>query len=188
MENQKNNLVEKIENKIKQNKIKMKPRWHFIFKTAMIISFVCILLLVIIYIGNFILFIFHEQGQVVDVLSVGHSSARSILEFIKSIPVLLVLLISIFIFSLFKLVKDYAFVYRRNIFYLIFFFIIFVVTIVVNIHMFLDREFQMARFGEKGEIPFLQNVHKYYLGDRKKFQQKVFTGQNLGPQGVNPLR
>ena len=175
------NFAKKIEEAIRDKKIKMKPRWYFVFKSIMIISFISILLLAMIYVGNFILFIFHEHKRAFDILNIDPFGFRAILEFIKTIPALLILLIILFIFSLYKLIKEYSFVYRKNILYIILFLIVFIVAAVANIHLFLDREFQIARFGERGEIPFLQNVHRYYLGD--KFLENE---NNLPPVQILP--
>jgi len=160
----KENFIKNIENKIKDKKIKMKPKWHFVFKGILIVSFVFILLLATLYIGNFILLIFHEHKVAFDHINVNPSGFRMFLEIIRTIPLLLLFLVSVFLFSLYKLIKDYSFVYRKNVLYVVLFLLFVVIVTILNIHVFLDRGYKMARFGERGEIPFLQNVHKYYRG------------------------
>lgn len=158
-------LAEKLEEKIKEGKIKMKPKWFFVLKTIFNISFIFILFLGAIYLGNFILFIFHEHKTIFDSLNVNPFNADKILNFVKMIPGLLFLLLIIFIFTLYKLIKDFAYIYRKNFLYIVFILLILVISAVVNFHFIFDKDFRFARFGEKGEMPFLQGVHKYYRPD-----------------------
>ncbi|MEI6352794.1 MAG: hypothetical protein WCO35_02565 [Candidatus Nomurabacteria bacterium] len=160
----KENFIKNIEDKIKDKKIKMKPKWHFVFKGILIISFVFILLLATIYIGNFILLIFHEHKIAFDAVNINPSIFKMFLEIMRTVPLLLLFLVSIFLFSLYKLVKDYSFVYRKNVLYVVLFLLFVVIVTILNIHVFLDQGYKMARFGERGEVPFLQNVHRYYRG------------------------
>lgn len=162
MENLKDNLINKINTQIKENKIKMKPKFFFIFQGFLLISFVFIMFLAILYIGNFILLIFHEHREALEFFHISNFNLHKFLDFIKMIPGLLILLFFIFTYSLYKLIKDYSFVYRKNILYtiLVLFLILFVT--IFNIHTFLDNDFKRIKFGEKGEIPGMIYLHKYY--------------------------
>ena len=165
MQNLKESILEKVEGKIKSKNIKMKPKWYFIFKSILVISFFCILFLATIYIGNFILLIFHEHKEVFDSLNINPFNFFRIMEFVKTIPMLLFLLVIVFIFSLYKLIKDYAFVYRNNFLYVTLILILAILFIVINIHIFLDKDFRAAKFGERGELPFIRYLHSYYRPD-----------------------
>ncbi len=164
MEYIKNNLIQKIEDKIKKENIKMKPKWFFILKTVLNISFVLILFLATVYVLNFVFFIFYDHKSIFDALHLSPFEVKNLFDFLKMIPVFLIFLIFIFIFSLYKLIDNYAFIYRKRKLYIILFIFIFIFITVFNMHKFLDRDFKMARFGERGEFPILQNVHKYYRG------------------------
>ena len=182
--NKKDNLIKNIEEKIREGKVKMKPKWFFVFKGIIMISFVFILLLSAIYLGNFILLIFHEHRTVVDSLGLNPFDVRKLLDFIKLIPIILVALILLFVFSSYRLIKDYAFIYRKNFVYVIFALLILVFAVVINFHLFLDRDFRFAKFGERGEIPFLQDVHKYYRPDFMPREMNIgnFPVDNRGPR------
>ena len=166
MENLKDDLIKKINEKIKDNKIKMKPRFYFILKGFLIMSFISTIFLGALYVGNFILLIFHEHGEVMDFLRIDRFDFRKFLDFLKIIPGLLLLLLFMFVFSLYKLIKDYSFVYRKNVLYTILFLFLILILTVINIHRFLDRDFNRIKFGEKGELPGVIYLHKYYRGDR----------------------
>lgn len=165
MENLKESLTTKINEKIKDNKIKMKPRFYFILQGFLLMSFVLILFLAVIYIGNFILLIFHEHQEVLGFLHINSFDLNKFLEFLKIIPVLLILLLFIFVLSLYKLIKDHSFVYRKNILYSILFLFLIIILLVINIHIFLDKNFDRIKFGEKGELPGMIYLHKYYRKD-----------------------
>lgn len=166
MENLKADLIEKINTKIKENKIKMKPRIFFMFRGFLVMSFVLILLLASVYIGNFILLIFHEHNEVLDMPHVNPFHFHEFLEFLKIIPGLLILLLIIFIVSLYKLIKDHAFVYRKNILYIIGVLFLILIATVINIHIFLDNDFKKIRSGERGGLPPINFLHKYYRGNK----------------------
>lgn len=161
----KNNLIQKIENRINKENIKMKPKWYFIFKSILNISFVLILLLAIIYLGNFIYFIFYDHKSILDSFHLNFFEMKNFFDFLKIIPIILILLAIVFIISLYKLIDEYSFVYRKRKFYMIFGLFIFIILAVFSVHMFLDKDFKMARFGERGELPLLQNIHRHYRGD-----------------------
>lgn len=165
MENLKDDLIKKINEKIKDNKIKMKPRFYFVLHGFVLISFILILFLAALYIGNFILLIFHEHQEAIDFLHINSFDFHKFLDFLRIIPGLLILLLFIFIFSLYKLIKDYAFVYRKNILYIILFLFLVLMVAVINIHLFLDRNFDRIKFGERGELPGIIYLHEYYRGN-----------------------
>lgn len=162
MENLKDDLIKKINEKIKDNKIKMKPRFYFVLQGFLLMSFILIIFLGALYIGNFILLIFHEHQEAIDFLRINSFDLHKFLEFLRIVPGLLILLLFIFIFSLYKLIKDHSFVYRKNILYIISFIFLILVIVVMNIHIFLDRNFDRIRFGEKGEVPVVFYLHEYY--------------------------
>jgi glycosyltransferase involved in cell wall biosynthesis len=164
MENLKEDLIKKINEKIKDNKIKMKPRFYFVLQGFLLMSFILIIFLGALYIGNFILLIFHEHVEAIDFLHIDSFDFHKFLDFLRIIPGLLILLLLVFIFSLYKLIKGHSFVYRKNILYIILILFLILIITVMNIHLFLDRNFDRIKFGEKGELPVVFYLHKYYRG------------------------
>ena len=120
MQNLKEDLINKINKKIKENKIKMKPKIFFILKGFLLTSFLLIFFLAAIYIGNFILLIFHEYRDVVNDLNISKFDFYKFLNFLKMIPGLLIIFFIIFVFSFYKLIKEHSFVYRKSRLYIIF--------------------------------------------------------------------
>ncbi|MFO0743885.1 MAG: hypothetical protein U0469_02435 [Candidatus Paceibacterota bacterium] len=178
MEINKEKIVKKIEEVIKSKKLKMRPRWYFVLKTILIMSFSLILFLITIYLTDFVFFIFHEHQKFVP--------SMAFTDFLKTIPVIILLLIILFLFSLYHLVSEYSFVYRKNILYVILILLMSIILIIVNLNIFIDKDFKVARFGEKGEVPFLQNVHKYYIGDKyKNLKKDLFLEKHSQKKGAD---
>lgn len=162
MENLKDDLIKNVTEKIKDNKIKMKPKFYFVLHGFLISSFILIIFLAAIYVGNFVLLIFHEHQEAIDFLHINSFDLRKFLEFLSMVPGLLILLFFVFTLSLYKLIKEYAFVYRKNIIYIILILLTLLILAVINLHIFLDKNFDKIKFGEKGEVPVVKYLHKYY--------------------------
>lgn len=184
MENLKDDLIKNVTEKIKDNKIKMKPKFYFVLHGFLISSFILILFLAALYVGNFVLLIFHEHQEAIDFLHINSFDLHKFLDFLRMVPGLLILLFLVFVLSLYKLIKEYAFVYRKNILYIILILLTLLIVAVINIHIFLDRNFDRIKFGEKGELPVIFYLHKYYrMGHLpplplKKFQVPIKDLQN----------
>jgi hypothetical protein len=110
-------LNKKEEKKIEDNvlaaihsgQIKMRPRWQFILKAALIATGVVIVLLALIYLVSFILFALHESGAwFVPVF--GFSGW---IAFFQRLPWVLIGFVVLFIILLQVLVSRYAFSYHR---------------------------------------------------------------------------
>jgi len=65
--------------------------------------------------------------------------------------------------------------------YIILFLFLFLTVVVINIHLFLDRDFNRIKFGEKGELPGMIYLHKYYRADHlPPFASKYLPNQVKG--------
>lgn len=110
----KNNKIKEIVlAKIKSGQAKMKPRWHFILKSVLLISGIIILSIALFYLASFILFVLRQTG----VLFAPAFGLRGIGAFFISLPWILILISIIFVAVLEILVKQYSFAYRKTLLY-----------------------------------------------------------------------
>ncbi|MBI2052570.1 MAG: hypothetical protein HYT38_02780 [Candidatus Sungbacteria bacterium] len=106
-------IKEKILEAIKNGRIKMRPKWYFILKTALGLAGGAIILLVILYLASLVIFILRQTG----VWFGPGFGPRGWRVFFVSLPWLVVIAILAFIFILEILVKCHAFAYRRPLLY-----------------------------------------------------------------------
>ena len=105
----KNNIIQKI----KTGEVRMQPRWHFVFRTLLLIVGTAITALLAIYFLSFILFALRKTGLVFA----PQMGFPGITFFITASPWLLVALVLIFLFLLYVLVTHFTFSYRRPLIY-----------------------------------------------------------------------
>jgi hypothetical protein len=98
---------------IRAGKVAMRPKWHFLFRAALMAAGTALLILGLVYLGSLILFILHTTG----VWYIPIFGFRGVLAFLISMPWVLVLLAIVFLALLEVLVSRYAFAYRRPLFY-----------------------------------------------------------------------
>lgn len=98
---------------IKSGRVKMRPRWHFILKAALLLAGAGIISLALLYLVSFIIFSMRQTG----VWLVPSFGMRGVQEFLVSLPWLLVILTVIFVVILEVLVRRYAFAYRQPLLY-----------------------------------------------------------------------
>ncbi|MBU3925378.1 hypothetical protein KJ854_05620 [Patescibacteria group bacterium] len=115
MENNKNqkSIKESILSVIKSGQVKMRPRWHFVLKTALAAFGVIILVLTVLYLASFIIFVLRQTG----VLFVPAFGLQGWFAFFTNLPIFLIGLLIVFIIVLELLVRHYAFAYRRPLLY-----------------------------------------------------------------------
>lgn len=197
-------LKDRVLETIKNGKIKMRPRWQFILRAALIATGGIILLLTILYLVSFIIFTSRETGAwFVPAFGIGGWYA-----FLVSLPWLLIILSLIFITVLELLVRHYAFAYRRPLLYsmLAIVFLVIVSGFVVaqtsfhgNISRYADdnrasligrlyHEFNERRFNNihRGEITdfnkdgfFMKNRRKELLRILVNAQTRLYSGAEL---------
>ena len=98
---------------IKAGNAKMTPKWRFTLKTALTITALVIVFLMLVYLVSFIIFVLHESG-VWFVPDFGLSGWYALFA---GLPWLLVSLSGIFIILLALLVRKYPFAYTRPLLY-----------------------------------------------------------------------
>ena len=107
------NIQENILNKIKSGEVDMKPRWHFLLRSLLLVLGVLIVALIGVYLLSFVLFTLRQSG----VSSIPLYSFRGISQFVISSPWLLSATVGAFVLLLQVLVSKYSFSYRRPLLY-----------------------------------------------------------------------
>ncbi|MBU4141685.1 hypothetical protein KKE99_02325, partial [Patescibacteria group bacterium] len=94
MENNKNqkSIKESILSVIKSGQVKMRPRWHFVLKTALAAFGVIILVLTVLYLASFIIFVLRQTG----VLFVPAFGLQGWFAFFTNLPIFLIGLLIVF--------------------------------------------------------------------------------------------
>ncbi len=98
---------------IKHGKIKMRPRWHFVLKGVLLILGIILAFLFLLYLVSFMLFTMQQGGGWFAPVF----GMRGWLLFLRSLPLLLMLVAGIFIVVLEMLVRKYSFAYRKPLLY-----------------------------------------------------------------------
>lgn len=107
------NISEHVLEAIKVGQVRMRPRWYFTLKTALLIFGAILAILALLYVVSFIIFMERLTGA-------GFAPANGLhgwAVFFRTLPWLLVLVATAFIITLEILVRRYAFAYRRPLLY-----------------------------------------------------------------------
>lgn len=175
---QHNPLREQVLGAIKSGGTKMKPKWHFILRTALFLSGCLLVFLLLVYLVSLGLFVLDEH-QLWVVPSFGF---RGIFLFLFSLPWLLIALVLIFLALLQLLVRHYSFAYSRPLFYsaLGVLGIVIVGSIVVrqvgfhkNVFEYSTRHHLPLAEPFYQRVEFQENSH-VYRGTISQMQEKVF--------------
>lgn len=115
MENKKyqKTIKEHILETIKTGQVKMRPKWHFALKAALVVLGAAIIFLTVLYLASFIIFALRQTG----VLFVPAFGIEGWFAFFSHLPFFLIFLVIIFIAVLELLVRNFAFAYRRPLLY-----------------------------------------------------------------------
>ncbi|MFH0712361.1 MAG: hypothetical protein V2A55_00665 [Candidatus Jorgensenbacteria bacterium] len=106
-------IKESIVAKIKSGEVRMRPRWHFILETLLVIVGIMIVVLALLYLVSFSLFILRQNG----VWFVTAFGSRGIGRFFASLPWIIILSGVVFVAILEILARRYSFVYRKPLLY-----------------------------------------------------------------------
>lgn len=109
----KKSIKDEVLERIKSGQAKMRPRWHFVLKTALLVAGVVGFTLALLYLASFIIFILRLSG----VWFAPAFGLRGIGIFLVSLPWLLIAAVLIFALILEVLVKHYSFAYRKPLLY-----------------------------------------------------------------------
>jgi ABC-type multidrug transport system fused ATPase/permease subunit len=108
-----NSIKSKILEAIKEGEVVMRPRWHFVLRSVLMVLGAVLVLLGIMYIVSFIIFALHESGIWFTPVFGG----RGWFSFFRSLPWLLIVLSLLFIGVLEVLVRRFSFGYRQPLLY-----------------------------------------------------------------------
>lgn len=110
MNNQDENTIQlSVMDAIHKGTLHMRPRWHFVLRSALYAIGAIILTLTLVYTVSLLLFLLHDTGA----MSAPTFGARGWFAFLHSIPLFLIFLIVIFVCVLQVLVREYKFAYRK---------------------------------------------------------------------------
>lgn len=102
-------MRESVMKAIHEQEVRMRPRWQFVLVSVLVATGTITLMLAIMYALSLAVFFLHQSGA----WFVPAFGARGWMEFMRSVPWLLVVLVSAFIVLLEVLVRRYQFVYRK---------------------------------------------------------------------------
>lgn len=106
-------LSERLSTLIEKGEVTMKPRWHFVTRSAALIVGTILSVLSVIYIASFIIFILHESGA----WFVPSFGLRGLSTFLFSLPWLLIVLSIVFIVLIETLIRKFEFGYGKPLVY-----------------------------------------------------------------------
>ncbi|MGB9883209.1 MAG: hypothetical protein ACPLRN_01700 [Microgenomates group bacterium] len=151
----KQNLKKQIMEKIKKEEIKMKPKWYFILGSLLLFIGFLLSTLFSIFIINLILFLLRVHY--------GPMYQYRLLMILINYPWWLILLGGLSIFFGIKLLNEYEFSYRKNLWFLVlgYIFIIFLSAYLID-YFNLNRYFYQKRFMRK----FFQNEKQYFYNNK----------------------
>ncbi len=147
-------IQEKINEAIKNGQVKMRPKWQFVLQTTLFIVAITGLFFAVLYLGSFIIFTSHRNGAW---FALGFG-AEGIGEFIRSLPLLFVLTVLIFIGLLEILVRRYSVAYSKPMLYSVLAIVgvVFVGTALITYFQVHEGLFNQARMNR---LPFGNNVY-----------------------------
>jgi hypothetical protein len=109
MNNDTHDMRTSVMDAIQSGRVKMRPRWHFVFLSTLSALGILIGLLALVYATSLVLFLLRESGA----LFLPGFGGRGWWDLLRSLPFPTLLLILIFIIVLEVLARRYAFVYKK---------------------------------------------------------------------------
>ena len=142
---------------IQGGQVKMRPKWQFITKTALLFAGVSLVAVAILYLVSFIVFVLQQTG----VLFVPGFGSRGFGIFFLSLPWVLIALAAVFMLLLEILIKRYSFAYGRPFLYsaLAVIFLGLIGGIIIGETPLHERFFDEA---ELGQLPFVGVFYEHF--------------------------
>lgn len=157
------NLKQKIVDFLNKKDVVMKPKWYFVLKGILKVVSFFVVFLIVLYFISFITLVLREQNFF---LLYGMGPGK-LSYFINSLPWLIVSFALVGVLVLEVLVRKFSFSYRAPVFYS-FIFVIFLVFLTSFLVNKFDPRYSFPRAGENLRAPILEDMHRYYRGDRDK--------------------
>jgi len=147
-----NNIIEKLKNQ----EIKMRPKWHFILGSVLLILLTVLVLLLTLFLASFLLFYLKTSGF-----------------FFGPLPFILLLLMVAFIVLVEFLINRYAVAYRKPVVYSL----IIIVIIIFTMGLVMNK----ANFHERVERRKLPMIKRFYnMSDKKPMRRNIKIEINKG--------
>ena len=158
---EKNHITRKVLGKIKKGKIKMRPKIHFIFGTALLMLGVLVLVFFIPYLVSLIIFSLRVSG-VLFLPKFGFSGTRTLLS---SLPWPLILITMLLIVLLERFAQKFTFAYRKPAIYSL---IAIIVIVFMGSFLIGETSFHSNLFWKSQErvLPVIGAVYRDF-GSRK---------------------
>ncbi len=165
---------------IEAGQVKMKPKWHFIVRTALLLVGTILLTLSILYVASFIIFIMRQNGF----LFVSGYGWHGLDVLINSIPWMLVGMTIIFIVLLQILIKKYSFGYGKPLMYSV----LAVIAIVIIGGLLLEKtSIHKGLFNEaeNDRLPFFGGMYREFGEEHSdsitigKIRELLFNGYRI---------
>ena len=144
----------RIMDAIKSPEVRMRPRWHFVFRGILIAAASVLLFLLLLYLVSFVIFALHENG--VWFAPYFGISGWSLL--VTALPWSLLLLAFVFVLLLAILLMRYEFVYQRPLLYFLFGAIL---VVVLGGFLIASTSLQPGLFPYETENPVLGGFYRY---------------------------
>ena len=156
-----NDIKEKLLEKIKAGEVSMVPKWHFVLKTILFLVGAVIVAIIAIYLLSFVLFTLHRTGVLFAPLYGWHG----FMIFIVSSPWFLILLVGVFLISLYLLVTHFSFSYKRPLVYSMVGVVLVVIATASLIQQTTMHE-RVGRFVDERGVPGLAPMYRDVEADR----------------------
>jgi hypothetical protein len=201
METSNNNLRDRVLLAIKNGETKMKPKWHFLLKAALLLLGVASVSVLLLYILSFALFIAEDNG-LLDLPSFGF---HGLWLLFSALPWLLIFLVLLFLVVLQILVKRYSFSYHRPLFFSAIASLMFIIGGSIILLEF-DFHPQFLEYARQRQMPFAPMYERFcdekhefiHLGqirllETQGFQMEssngevekvIFTAKTIFPHGI----
>lgn len=166
--NQPVSLRERIEQQIKSGEARMRPRWHFIFASLLVVCGIGLVTLSAVYLVSFVVFITHATGTAF----LPQFGFWGIGKLLLTIPWMLIVIALAFIVALEVLVRRFAFAYRRPLLYSVGAILLFVVLGSVLV----GRTALHARLAERAWMGQLPLAGPLYRGFELERGETAHTG------------
>jgi hypothetical protein len=141
---------------IKSGKTKMRPRWYFAVRTALVAIAVMMLFLLLFFIASFTIFVLQVNGGFFAI----HFGFSGFETFIGSLPWSLLLLSIALILILVILLRRYPFIYHQPFLYTLLALIV-VISLATFILMASSFHAGIFRYASRNQLPLINGVYQF---------------------------
>jgi hypothetical protein len=155
------NIQDTIMKKIVAGELQMRPRWHFLLRTALLVSGMVVAALLSIYLLSFVLFALRDTGII---FSPGFG-LPGIWLFLIATPWLLIFVVGVFLLILYVLITHFSFSYTRPHIYSLLGVVLFVIAMSSFIQLTMMHHY-LQDFAFRHEVPGMSPFYRVHLEGR----------------------